>query len=122
MWFEVFSGLKINLNKSEIIPLGRVDNMEVLASELGCGVGSLPTTYLGLLTGLWGFGILLKKDLEKDCHPGKDNISQRVGGSPSFEVHCLASPFTSSLCLECQSLFVLDWRRFIETFSRVVAI
>ena len=48
MWFEAFSGLKINLNKSEIIPLGRVDNVEGLASELGCGVGSLPTMYLGL--------------------------------------------------------------------------
>ena len=51
MWFEAFSGLKINLNKSEIIPLGRVDNVEVLASEPGYGVGSLPTTYLGLPLG-----------------------------------------------------------------------
>ena len=105
MWFEAFSGLKINLNKSEIIPLGRVDNVEGLASELGCGVGCLPTIYLGLplraLHRVMGFGILLKKDSENDCHPEKDNISQRVGGSPSFGVHCLASPFTSSLCLEC---------------------
>ena len=29
MWFEAFSGLKINLSKSEIIPLGRVDNVEL---------------------------------------------------------------------------------------------
>ena len=42
MWFEAFSGLKINLHKSEIIPLGRVDNVEELAAELGCGVGSPP--------------------------------------------------------------------------------
>ena len=51
MWFEAFSGLKINLNKSEIIPLGRVDNVEELAAELSCGVGSLPTKYLGLPLG-----------------------------------------------------------------------
>ena len=51
MWFEAVSGLKINLNKSVIIPLGRVDNVELLAAELGCGVGSLPTTYLGLPLG-----------------------------------------------------------------------
>ena len=51
MWFKAFSGLKINLNKSEIIPLGRVDNVEVLAAELGYGVGSLPTMYLGLPLG-----------------------------------------------------------------------
>ena len=51
MWFEAYSGLKINLSKSYIIPLGRVDNVEMLASELGCGVGSLQTTYLGLPLG-----------------------------------------------------------------------
>ena len=51
MWFEAYSGLKINLSKSEIIPVGRVDNIEMLASELGCGVGSLRTTYLGLPLG-----------------------------------------------------------------------
>ena len=51
MWFEAFSGLKINLNKSEIIPLGRVDNVESLAAELGCRVGALPTMYLGLPLG-----------------------------------------------------------------------
>ena len=51
MWFEDFSGLKINLSKSEIIPMGKVDNVEMLATELGCGIGSLPTTYLGLPLG-----------------------------------------------------------------------
>ena len=51
MWFEAFSGLKINLIRSEIIPLGRVDNVEALAAKLGCGVGSLPTKYLGLPLG-----------------------------------------------------------------------
>ena len=51
MWFEAVSGLKINLNKSEILPIGPVANMEELASELGCKTGSLPTTYLGLPLG-----------------------------------------------------------------------
>ena len=51
MWFEAYSGLKINPSKSEIILVGKVDNVEMLASELGCGVGSLPTTYLGLSLG-----------------------------------------------------------------------
>ena len=47
MWFEAFSRLRINLSKSEIIPMGMVSNVETLAIELGCGVGSLPATYLG---------------------------------------------------------------------------
>ncbi|RVW20562.1 putative ribonuclease H protein [Vitis vinifera] len=44
-------GLRINLNKSEILPVGRVENAELLAAELGCKVGSLPSTYLGLPLG-----------------------------------------------------------------------
>ena len=51
MWFKAVSGLKINLNKSEIIPIGTVANLKELASELGCKVGSLPTSYLGLPLG-----------------------------------------------------------------------
>ena len=60
MWFEAVFGLRINLSKSEIIPVGTVSNVEILASELGSGVGSLPTTYSGLplgaphkLVGVW---------------------------------------------------------------------
>ena len=51
MWFKAVSGLKINLNKSEIIPIGPVANMEELASEMRCKVGTLPTSYLGLPLG-----------------------------------------------------------------------
>ncbi|RVX04946.1 putative ribonuclease H protein [Vitis vinifera] len=51
MWFEATSGLRINLNKSEILPVGSVENAELLAAELGCKVGSLPSTYLGLPLG-----------------------------------------------------------------------
>ncbi|RVW34586.1 hypothetical protein CK203_079340 [Vitis vinifera] len=42
------SGLKINLAKSEIIPVGEVDEIDELAMELGCKVGPLPSQYLGL--------------------------------------------------------------------------
>ena len=51
MWFEALSGLKINLNKSEIFPVGSVENVSDLAVELGCGIGSLPSSYLGLPLG-----------------------------------------------------------------------
>ena len=51
MWFEVISGLRINLDKSEILSVGRVENLEVLALEVGCKVGKLPTSYLGLPLG-----------------------------------------------------------------------
>ena len=50
-WFEAISGLRINLSKSEIIPVGRVVDTEALVAELGCKVGSLPASYLGLPLG-----------------------------------------------------------------------
>ncbi|RVW44014.1 hypothetical protein CK203_074973 [Vitis vinifera] len=43
--------LIINLDKSEILPVGRVENLEVLALEAGCKVGRLPSSYLGLPLG-----------------------------------------------------------------------
>jgi hypothetical protein len=49
--FEVASGLKINLSKSMIVLIGAVGNLEALSSILGCGVDSLPLTYLGLPLG-----------------------------------------------------------------------
>ena len=51
MWFKVVSGLRINLEKSELIPVGRVENMDDLAWDFGCRVGSLPSSYLGMPLG-----------------------------------------------------------------------
>ncbi|RVW15364.1 LINE-1 reverse transcriptase-like [Vitis vinifera] len=51
MWFEAISGLRINLDKSEILPVGRVENLENLALEAGCKVGRLPSSYLGIPLG-----------------------------------------------------------------------
>ena len=44
-------GLKINLEKSELIPISEVLNLEDLVGALGCKVGALPTTYLVLSLG-----------------------------------------------------------------------
>jgi hypothetical protein len=49
--FEAASGLRINLGKSEIVPIGEIEDVEGLAQLLGCRVASLPMTYLGLLLG-----------------------------------------------------------------------
>ena len=51
MWFEAISRLKVNLNKTEVIPMGEGIPMETLAVVLGCKIGSLPTPYLGLPLG-----------------------------------------------------------------------
>ena len=47
IFFEVIIGLKINVDKSEIVPISDVGNLNVLC----CKVGSLPMTYLGMPLG-----------------------------------------------------------------------
>ena len=49
--FKVVSGLRINLGKSELVPIGVVHNMVVLVGMLGCRQSSLPLKYLGLPLG-----------------------------------------------------------------------
>ena len=51
MWFEAILGLRANLEKSELILVGRVENVEELAEEFGYKVGKLPSTYLGMPLG-----------------------------------------------------------------------
>jgi hypothetical protein len=47
--FEVVLGLRINLRKFELVAIGAVEDVEVLAHILGCQVASLPMKYLSLL-------------------------------------------------------------------------
>jgi len=36
IWFEAASGLKINLGKSKLVPVGEVHNIELLVNVLSC--------------------------------------------------------------------------------------
>ena len=51
MRFEALFELNINLEKSEIIPMDRVENIDFLAEAFGCRDGSFSSYYLGLLLG-----------------------------------------------------------------------
>ena len=66
-WFEALSGLKVNLDKSSLLPVGRVENEESFALELGCKIGS---------------GMGLKRGSVKGWLNGKDNTSLKVEDSP----------------------------------------
>ena len=50
-WFEAAFDLRINLAKSVLILVGEVEEIEEMAVELGCRVGSLPTVYLEMPLG-----------------------------------------------------------------------
>ena len=49
--FLAVTGLKVNVLKSELVPIGEVNNVHALAEILGCRIGSLPMTYLDMPLG-----------------------------------------------------------------------
>ena len=49
--FQAFTGLKVNVGKSEIVPLREENNLDALANILSCRVGNLPLKYLGMPLG-----------------------------------------------------------------------
>ncbi|RVX18253.1 hypothetical protein CK203_006485 [Vitis vinifera] len=78
MWFEACSGLKINLEKSELILVGKVHDIEDLALELGCKVGGLLSCYLGLPLGppsnQWLCGMVLKSVFIEGLQCGRGSV------------------------------------------------
>ena len=67
--FTAVIGLKINVSKSEMVPVGEVNNLDELANVLGCKIGVLPLTYLDMplgasykLSSIWN---LVLEKLEK---------------------------------------------------------
>ena len=49
--FKAVIGLKVNVHKSEMVPIGEVDDVHALIEILGCRVGTLPMSYLGMPLG-----------------------------------------------------------------------
>ena len=49
--FQPVIGLKVNVHKSEMFPIGEVVDVHALVEILGCRVGTFPMSYLGMLLG-----------------------------------------------------------------------
>ena len=49
--FQAVTGLKVNVHKSEMVPIGEVVDVHALAEILGYRVGTLPMSYLGIPLG-----------------------------------------------------------------------
>ena len=49
--FQAFTSLKVNVGKSEIVPIREENNLDALANILSCRVGNLPLKYLGMPLG-----------------------------------------------------------------------
>uniref|UniRef100_A0A2N9IWR4 CHD3-type chromatin-remodeling factor PICKLE n=1 Tax=Fagus sylvatica TaxID=28930 RepID=A0A2N9IWR4_FAGSY len=50
-YVKAISGMRINLNKSELVPVVNVSDLEGLAAIMGCKMNHLPMTYLSLPLG-----------------------------------------------------------------------
>jgi hypothetical protein len=49
--FEAVTGLRVNMSKSEMVPIREVENLATLAGILSCRKGTLSMTYLGMPLG-----------------------------------------------------------------------
>ena len=49
--FQAVTGLKVNVLKSEMVPIWEVDDVHALAKILGCSVGTLSMSYLDMPLG-----------------------------------------------------------------------
>ena len=82
LWFEACLGLKINLNKSELIPVGAVENMDALAAELGTFQPLIWAYPWEPPTSLWLPGTTSRRKCTRNWPFGKEILSQKEGGSP----------------------------------------
>ena len=81
LFFEALSRLKINMEKSSIIPVGNVGNLDDMALEVGCRTGTLPYYLLGPFplrmrhnaSEVWD---VIEENSEKSWPSGRGNISQ----------------------------------------------
>ena len=51
--FQAFTSLKVNVGKSEIVPIREENNLDALANILSCRVGNLPFAYEILGDATW---------------------------------------------------------------------
>ena len=57
--FEAATSLRVNMVKSEMVPVGEVRNISGLADSFCCHIGELPLTYLGMPLGALDKALLM---------------------------------------------------------------
>uniref|UniRef100_A0A2N9J4B7 Reverse transcriptase domain-containing protein n=1 Tax=Fagus sylvatica TaxID=28930 RepID=A0A2N9J4B7_FAGSY len=80
-YFEAVTGLRVNMSKSELVPMGDVPNLSTLANIMCCRIRVLPMTYLGTSLGasfesknIWNYIVekmkrkLAGKEFETNIH------------------------------------------------------
>ena len=117
LYFEALSRLKFNLEKSAILLVGDVVNIEQLACELGCKAGTLPSTHLGLLPlGIRQNSLRVWEGIEERFRRRliawkRDSTSLKGEGSRLSEALYPTYPFTLSPFFGCLRVLSTGWRK-----------
>ena len=110
LWFEAASGLKINLEKSMVIPVGEVEGVLDMAAEIGCKVGQLPTVYLGLPLGAPNKASSVWDGVEEKMRR-KLALWKRQFLSNGGELLSLRARWPAFLCIKCHySVCLNQWQ------------
>ena len=102
LWFESLSGMRINLDKSSILPVGDEENPDLLALKLGCKVGSLPKTYLGLPLGARHKSTMVWDAVEEKFRK-RLTLWKRQYISKGGSLALIQAPFLACLLTSCPS-------------------
>ncbi|RVW89960.1 hypothetical protein CK203_036579 [Vitis vinifera] len=101
-------GLKINLEKSKMIPVREMDNVEDLACEIGCKVGKLSSSYLGFPLGASYESVAVWDGVEERFHKKlslwKRQHLSKGEDSLYFAIPLLIYQYILSLCSTSQEL------------------
>jgi hypothetical protein len=100
--FEAATGLRVNMSKSEMVPIGEVQNLAELAESLCCHLGELPLSYLGMPLGaLYKAAAVWNPILEKMEHrlSGWQKLYLSKGGRLTLLRSTLSSLLTYFLSL-----------------------
>ena len=116
LWFEAISGMKINLEKSLIMSVGNMENLDELAFELGCRTRALPSTYLGLPLGMRCNSLQVWDGVEerfrKTLALWKRQYISKGGRLTLIKSTLSNMPIYTVSVLDSKEGKVLDWRKF----------
>jgi hypothetical protein len=126
---RAISELKINLQKSELVTVGEVPNIEELAGILSCIISSFPMKYLGLPLGapfksraIWG-GVVERwkkgwlAGRRSTCQRGLTFIKSTLSSLPTYFLSLFPLPIGIARQLERLQRFSLGWSGLLKSLE-----